>query len=50
MYEAAFYEKAPFIYGNVGRWWGNNPILKSQEEIDILAYSKNLAVFGECKW
>lgn len=40
----------PFVFENIGRWWGNNPIKKRQEEIDILATSKENAIFGECKW
>lgn len=40
----------PFIFERVGRWWGNNPIKKQQEEIDILAIAQNNAIIGECKW
>ena len=40
----------PFFTVKVGRWWGNNPKEKRQEEIDILAYRKDSALFGECKW
>jgi AAA+ ATPase superfamily predicted ATPase len=40
----------PFYFGRAGRWWGNNPEEKRQEEIDILAYHKDSALFGECKW
>ncbi|MDR1134559.1 MAG: ATP-binding protein [Clostridiales Family XIII bacterium] len=40
----------PFFIGKVGRWWGSNPKEKRQEEIDILAYHKDAALFGECKW
>ena len=32
------------------RWWGNNPIEKCQEEIDIMAVQEPYALFGECKW
>lgn len=38
------------MFDEVGRWWGNNPIKKRQEEIDIIAKSGNGAIFGECKW
>ena len=38
------------MFDKIGRWWGNNPIKKRQEEIDILAKSGNKAIFGECKW
>lgn len=40
----------PFVFREIGRWWGNNPIRKRQEEIDILAVSENEAIFCECKW
>ena len=42
--------KLPFFIGNIGRWWGNNPILKRQEEIDILSFHADNALFGECIW
>ncbi|MCT4619537.1 MAG: ATP-binding protein [Marinisporobacter sp.] len=40
----------PFVFEKIGSWWGNNPIKKRQEEIDILAVSKECAFIGECKW
>jgi len=40
----------PFVFGRIGRWWGNNPDKKRQEEIDILAVDDENAIFGECKW
>ncbi len=40
----------PFVFGRIGRWWGNNPSKKRQEEIDILAVDEENAIFGECKW
>lgn len=40
----------PFVFEEIGRWWGNNSIKKRQEEIDILAIDKSNAIFGECKW
>ena len=42
--------KMPFFAENLGRWWGNNSILKQQEEIDILAMNKQNAVICECKY
>ena len=42
--------KLPFFISNIGRWWGNNPKLKRQEEIDILTFHDDDALFGECKW
>jgi len=46
------YDKLPFGFQNIGRWWGNNPDLKSQAEIDFIAYhtDEEQAIFGECKW
>ncbi len=40
----------PFVFGRIGRWWGNNPVKKRQEEIDVLAVDDENAIFGECKW
>ena len=40
----------PFYAENIGRWWGNNPILKRQEEIDILAIDDDNAIICECKY
>jgi AAA+ ATPase superfamily predicted ATPase len=40
----------PFLPGKIGRWWGNNPHEKRQEEIDLLTYRKDDALFCECKW
>lgn len=40
----------PFVFGRIGRWWGNNPDKKRQEKIDILAIDEDNAIFGECKW
>lgn len=43
--------KCPIEFSSLGRWWGNDPVEKSQAEIDILAeQDKNTALFGECKW
>ena len=40
----------PFFTAQIGKWWGNNPKEKRQEEIDILACRKDSALFCECKW
>ena len=41
----------PIIPIEIGRWWGNNPIKKCQDEIDIVGIScEKQALFGECKW
>ena len=45
-----YLEKMPFYPQEIGRWWGNNPILKKQEEIDILALDDENAIICECKY
>lgn len=43
--------KAPIEFISLGRWWGNDPIRKSQAEIDIMGeQDRESALFGECKW
>ncbi|MBP5435717.1 ATP-binding protein [bacterium] len=44
--------KLPFVPYSIGRWWGNNPIAKSQDDIDILMLSKKRekGIFVECKF
>lgn len=44
--------KLPFIPYVIGKWWGNHPAKKSQDDIDILAFDKNRdsAIFCECKF
>ena len=48
--EQAKKNELPFFTVKAGRWWGNNPKERRQEEIDILAYRKDTALFCECKW
>ena len=45
-------EHLPFQFKDCGRWWGTNPFSRSEQEIDILAYSRDntSAIFCECKW
>ena len=46
-----FYKgKMPFFAESLGRWWGNNPILKRQDEIDVLAMDDENALICECKF
>lgn len=42
----------PFVFTKSGRWWGNNPNTKSQEEIDLMfaSFDGKSAIFAECKW
>ena len=42
--------RLPFIFTNIGRWWGNDPRNKKQAEIDIIANDRNDYICGECKW
>jgi len=46
------YENLPIKVQDIGRWWGNNPLEKKQEEIDLIApdFTGKKAIFGECKW
>lgn len=35
----------------LGRWWGNDPVLRREEEIDIVCLDgRRPAIVGECKW
>lgn len=41
----------PVEFVSLGRWWGNDPIQKSQVEIDIMGeQDSESALFAECKW
>lgn len=41
----------PIEFVSLGRWWGNDPKLKCQAEIDIMGeQDSNAALFAECKW
>ena len=42
--------RLPFRFSHIGRWWGNNPVMRQQEEIDLFAAGKDGAYIGECKW
>jgi len=42
--------KLPFVFERIGKWWGNNPFKKREEEIDIVAYDNDNLIIGECKW
>ena len=45
--EKAFNGELPFFAEEIGRWWGNNPIEKRQEEIDIVAINQENAIICE---
>ncbi|MCH4886956.1 ATP-binding protein [Acidaminobacter sp. JC074] len=40
----------PDYYHTIGKWWGGNPISKTEEEIDIVAFSNHSSLFVECKY
>ena len=40
----------PFVFDTIGSWWGNNPLTRKQEEIDLVAIGKDDILVGECKW
>jgi AAA+ ATPase superfamily predicted ATPase len=42
--------KSPVAFQKIGRWWGNNPAKRREEEIDFIGVGKGEALFGECKW
>ncbi len=44
--------KLPFVPYQIGKWWGNNPEIKAQDDIDILMIDKTgkKAIFVECKY
>lgn len=43
-------ETLPFLPQKIGRWWGSNPKLKREEEIDILGFDDENVLLCECKW
>lgn len=42
--------RLPDLAGVRGRWWGSNPKLKQEEEIDLLGIGQEMTYFGEAKW
>lgn len=44
------YASLQFSVGEIGHWWGSNPKVRRQEEIDLMAVSDKKALFFECKW
>ena len=44
--------KLPFVPYHLGKWWGNNPEIKAQDDVDLLAIDRNgkEAIFIECKF
>jgi uncharacterized protein len=51
LWKELFLGECPVAFSELGRWWGNNPKERRQEEIDIMGeQDKDTALFGECKW
>jgi len=50
MWRALKKKDLPVSFKKIGRWWGNNPALRREEDVDFIAYSDEAAIFGECKW
>ncbi len=42
--------KLPTLITRRGRWWGNNPKLKREEEIDLVGIGHDISIFAEVKW
>ena len=40
----------PFLFTDIGRWWGTDSASKTQVEIDIVASDGENDLVGECKW
>ncbi len=42
----------PFTPHIIGKWWGNNPSTRRQDDVDILLLGRKneQAIFCECKW
>ena len=45
-------KKLPFDIGQIGQWWGGNPVTKKNAQIDIVALSpdKTEIIAGSCKY
>ena len=33
--------KLPFIPYHLGKWWGSNPVIKAQDDVDLLAIDRS---------
>lgn len=45
-------KKLPFVPFHIGKWWGNNPAIRAQDDVDLLALNKKKTegIFCECKF
>jgi AAA+ ATPase superfamily predicted ATPase len=48
----AMKRELPFVPYSIGKWWGNNPATKKQDDVDVLALNKkgDAGIFCECKY
>ena len=42
--------RLPFLFTDIGRWWGTDPRTRKQAEIDLVASDGKDYIFCECKW
>ena len=42
----------PFLPAHIGKWWGTNPVLRQQDDVDVLALDESgtQGLFCECKY
>jgi AAA+ ATPase superfamily predicted ATPase len=42
----------PFTATSFGKWWGNDPVMKTQADFDVIAANRvnKQILIGECKW
>lgn len=40
----------PDLFVRRGRWWGNNPYERREDEIDLVGLGTQMVCFGEAKW
>ncbi len=40
----------PFPFTTVSRWWGTDPVARTEQEIDLVAIDGDSALCCECKW
>ena len=43
-------KKLPFVFRQLGKWWGTDKLRKSQIELDLVALGNEETLLGECKW
>ena len=38
------------VYQAYGKWWGTDPSSRTEEDIDVVAATREEILVGECKW